>query len=242
MTELKGKIREDRIAWFENWKSSIDMRIRILNDKVQGLDYSIDSLNKLEYFILKTFQNPNESLSLENLELKDSLGTYIGECFIRNTPIDIKWTVSLDPRNEYKELFNFICYVKGTDGYTGFNPYLNLVPNLIKEGTGDKLITSFNLKLNSIANKQNKSNEDSEESELSNISYNHFLMFKNDQVKLGMVGDVIKAYCIKKDKVFDLQEKNRNQLLLIFDQSYQFYFYFDNRAEVLTENKEIILN
>jgi len=239
MAELKGIKLQERLTGFENWKKSIAERIASVQNIIPGLDFSPSSLTLIEEYLLERYISSDEVKALGDAVLIDSLCTYIGEVYIRNFKIKLEWAVLLAQVNG--DFFSFLYYIKGENNFIGYNPF-SRIPFALTRRTGDKLLVHFhhnlNLHENTIEEIDNQKYEPSE----SNISYNHYLMFKNDQVKLGMVGDVIKTYCIKRDKVFDLQEKNRNQLLLILDQSYQFYFYLDDRAEVPTENKEIILN
>lgn len=84
---------------FEYWLFSIDDEIDFLLEEVpremkDKLDFSVNSLEILESWILKQYQNTEEMLSETQTKIVNSIACYIGETFRKN--IGGKWDINLE--------------------------------------------------------------------------------------------------------------------------------------------------
>ena len=73
MALLKGKELQERLKWFEDWKSKSEESLEIVRSTVSGLDFTSESLILLESYLLEKFDDPMDVYSKEHKELLDSV-------------------------------------------------------------------------------------------------------------------------------------------------------------------------
>lgn len=88
-------MRED----FENWLFQMDealdkFKSSLPSEMSSKLDYSIDSLDVLEKWMLEKFDNHTELLDKKNKTLQDQISRYIGETFRKK--LKCKWDIQID--------------------------------------------------------------------------------------------------------------------------------------------------
>lgn len=84
---------------FETWKASIEKNIANLLNTLpvnlqDKLDYSLDSLEVLEQWLLERYPEPNRYEALNEYLVIDGAGSYVGEVF-RNY-LGGNWTIDLE--------------------------------------------------------------------------------------------------------------------------------------------------
>jgi hypothetical protein len=69
----------------------------------KDLDYSVQSINEVEAWLLTKFESPDDILKQENKEILDLVIRYIGDTFRKN--LKAKWTIDLEnEKNAYYQL------------------------------------------------------------------------------------------------------------------------------------------
>ena len=89
-------MRED----FENWLFAMDDELdkfltELPTEVPKKLNYTPESLDILEEWMLKNFSDHKELLSKNNKKVQDNISRYIGETFRKN--LDSKWNNLLLP-------------------------------------------------------------------------------------------------------------------------------------------------
>jgi len=237
MAKLKGKPLEKRLGDFENWKENLNLRLDLIRGKINDLDFSPDSLKLIEEFLIQSYNDPMDALSLENSEIMDSIATYVGEVYIRNVPIELSWNVQIDPKNEYVGLFNFKYFIGSNGGFIGFNPFLNLVPNAISERTGIQILNNFNIKLNNLGAAIDIKKEISIIPQTNGFSYQHFIYFNTNSFQEKIFRKTLERFASKfKECIYTGYSDTR--MTLTYRESYNFHFEIDKRPDSAIEFRE----
>lgn len=84
MRSLEEK-KEGFQLWIFTISDDLEELIIDFNKKGINLDYTIDSLDTIENWILQNFQSVEILIADENKFLLDKLSKYVGEIFIKNT-------------------------------------------------------------------------------------------------------------------------------------------------------------
>ena len=237
MAQLKGKKLEERLQNFLIWQETIQERLKVLTIN-SNLDFSPDSLNLIEQKILENYMDPMEALSFDKEVISDMIGTYIGEVFIKNLPIKVEWKVATETSSEYSNAYNFIYYLGSNGGFTGFNPFLNIVLFVINKRSGSALIEFYYKIRNSVVSKLIIEPQENKISvPINGFAYQTYLLFKNDAVTLNDIEQSLIDYSNKKNASF--QYYGDNHLVLSLDKGYNFHFDLDKRPEVIEESREL---
>lgn len=128
---------------FKDWLAAIPAKLKIVTEefaKEEGLklDFSIESLDELEKWILKNY---DEAADLrEDTEMLDLLSLYIGETFIRLVNGD--WFVELE--NKKSLLYqNIVVKFKDEDGDTDYRSTRVLCTTCITRKKGNVISSTF---------------------------------------------------------------------------------------------------
>lgn len=240
MAELKGKAREERLAWFEVWKFRKEQYLKVILSKIPQLDYSPSSLVVIERFLLENFAGPYDVFLLKHESLVNAICLYIGEVFKQNIDPSIEWKVKLDNTNESDEKYKFIFYLGNYEGFMAVDIFYEL-PYVIKQSTGDKLLSKFQSSLKAY-NREiailKKFKESSIPASKGN-QYSHFLFFKKGHSVLELIEKKLKEYLKKRKPSIAIKSYNETRLVITFPDHYNFHFSLDNRDLVQLELKEI---
>ena len=93
--KINNNMRED----FENWLFAMDDELdkfltELPTEVSKKLNYTPESLDILEEWMLKNFSDHKELLSKNNKKVQDNISRYIGETFRKN--LDSKWSIRFD--------------------------------------------------------------------------------------------------------------------------------------------------
>jgi hypothetical protein len=144
---MNEKDKQEKKDNFMEWVTFIDDRVEkwkrnIPNGLSQELNWKVESLDKLENYILKKFTK-EKIISAENKEEVDAMASYIGETFRVNLP-NAKWSIELD--DERNIFFNKPTIVTPTPG-AAISPF-NLLLRIFNENTGKLLLKIYSGKSN----------------------------------------------------------------------------------------------
>jgi len=240
MAELKGKEREERLAWFEVWKFRKEQYLKVILKKIPQLDYSPNSLNDIEHFLLEKFEGSYDVFLLEHESLVNAICLYIGEVFKKNINPNIKWKVKLDNTNESVDQYKFICFLGNYEAFSGIDIFYYL-PYVIKQRTGDTLLSRFQDSLRGYHRKTEllKKQKATSIPPSKGNQYQHFLFFKKGQLVLEDIEKILKEYFKKREQSVTIKKYNETRLVITFPDNYNFHFSLDNRDFVQVELKEI---
>lgn len=98
-TKLGKREREELIDQFNLWMADMDDALRRFREAMpaetrQKLDYSPDSLDAVESWILATYPSPDAMLEPDQAQALDGAARYIGETFQRN--VGGVWDIIVD--------------------------------------------------------------------------------------------------------------------------------------------------
>jgi len=240
MAELKGNRLKLRLSNYDKWSNSVEERLNIVLSKYSFLDFTPSSLETLEKLLLEEFKDPMVAYQLDNADFFDSVSTYIGEVYIRNLPLQLKWDVSLEsPKN--KDSFAFLYFINGDSDFTGFNPF-SRIPFALNIRSGDKLLSHYTNLEKVKLNVNTTSNSQSFVPPNNGFSYHNYLMFKNSLLTLEYVKlNLNKYYSIRSNR-YSIVIYNNSRLILHLDNKYNFHFDLDVRDNVIEESREIAAN
>jgi len=123
---------------FIEWRNTIESRLEQLNGLVSWeLDYSIDSIDNLETWLLREYTELKLALTADEYPIIDACGTYVGEVLRRN--LDGEWVIEL---NDQEYAYLGIPGISGFRGYAGVPVYPHTwVTTSIDRRTGNFLRT-----------------------------------------------------------------------------------------------------
>jgi len=241
MPLLKGNKLKERLSWFENWKSQIEVNLGFVRSVIPGLDYTSESLNQLESYLLEKFDSPMDAYSIKNKELLDSVCLYIGEVYRRNISLNIEWDVNIDTSDENKGMYNFLCYLKSYKEFIGFNPF-SKIPFALNKKTGDKLYSHLIHNVKLFKEKVEFGNEFSEIPEHKGCQYNHFLYVEEGSINLVDINKRLVYYYKDQSRKLDFRLFGETHFVLTLDEKYNFHFSVESGVDIQEEAKEIGLN
>jgi len=126
---------KEREEGFQYWIFSIsdDLEdlVEELKEKGVSLDFSRDSLDTLEKWVLTNFESKEELMKEENKFLLDKISKYIGEVF--RAQLDGKWNIEL--KNE-KDVYYNLPIITGDNIFHPVAP-LTLVTACIRRNKGN---------------------------------------------------------------------------------------------------------
>jgi hypothetical protein len=97
--------RDDFEYWIFNMSEEIEFLLNEVPSEVSNqLDFSVDSLEVLEFWILNQYANPEQMLMKTQTKIVNSIACYIGETFRKN--IGGKWDINFEDQK-----FVFLLYL-----------------------------------------------------------------------------------------------------------------------------------
>ena len=238
MALLKGSELEERLSWFEEWTSKKEENIEIVRSLVSGLDFSPESLNLLETFLLNKYDHPMEVYSVDQSEILNSVCLYIGEVYRRNISLNIDWDVNIDTSDENQGMYNFLCYLKSYKEFLGFNPF-SKIPFALNKRTGDKLYSHLMHNISLFKKEDAVEEKKKKIPEFKGCQYNHFLFIEKDQLSLKELNLKLFDYYNQKDRKVNFELIGESHLVITLDDVYNFHFSAEKGGDIQTEAREL---
>jgi hypothetical protein len=138
---MNGHTKDEKSENFIEWVTFIDDRVEkwkrnITKKLANELNWKVDSLEKIERYILENFTKES-IIKSESKGAVDAMASYIGETFRLNLP-NAKWFIELD--DEHNIYYNKPTIV--TQVGSAISPF-NLVLRILNDGTGKVLMKVY---------------------------------------------------------------------------------------------------
>lgn len=241
MPKISKKQLKERKKWFSEWILNINRKIEnwisSMNKDVQEkFDFSIDSLDFVEYDMLNRFKSSKDYRDKSNTEIFDLYGTYIGETLRKNHCIKLTWDCDFD-NMEYDDSVSFHPYL--ISDYVNCGHTINMA-YIIHQRTGDKLSQQWKFAEERFlkAKEQAEIREDTFVIEDKGYSYQYFMLCKNIAFNINDLKKEIGMFT-ELNNSFIVTTNNKNHLILKRNDNYSFHFHIDKSPDVVAESKEI---